>query len=1047
MSLTNRFRVIIHEQGNERYEFIEKDSFVIGRSVKAEIVINDDRLSRQHVQITLVNEAIWIEDLGSSNGSFIDGKKLPPRQKVAYHTGQRLELANTPGLHFNIEYQAAQHKTRTGIKLQEIMQAQEASQARIIEIPKEAQREKTRTNIQIQIPVQKVANGSEVANHSPKVQPTPRAAPIVEAPAPKVRKPLQIKDKLALLDAIGVMPENLEKIEQTGKEKLTDLKSKAESNLFEQIKNLVGSEAEEIRLAAIEEAKGIRRKAEDYALEVIQGAKQNAEMEMEETEKVISQKLDELRQTESAASDKLEIIKNTYQEIENEIDGLKESEVFYRQKLVTLQDTIKTEEARIKNETQKLESIRSEIVDAKKQFEVQEEELQLEERRIKAKLETELAEARLKTTQIFAEAERAQTQKNLLDPEIHFLKGEKVKLETELNEFQLQRRRLEDDLERVNKEHEFAKEELAQARKNHERVVQEIDSQRQGFLMFQKELDARDEELRQKFSKSHLLADEIIAKAQSEAQRVIDDAKLRSESITDDAHEELKRLSLQREKLKIEIERERISQADALKADADKLRIELQSEVDELKKKRNNLVNDIDEIKRTKLVDIEKMEKKAIDDYNRVLKDGKEEALILKNLAEKDAVKLKEQAKQYYDDSKKKTDDMLNQLVEEIQEKKKEALKIHQDRMQDYKRQLAQIEEKKKQVEAELSNIEKTREDRLAEATKAAQSMIEQSKLQAKELLSKIELDVQDQKKKQQALLAELKHKEMLEIKEMRSKEEEDILKKKADRAKAVATNIYALINTEMFKARNKLLSEEFINAFTKDIKEIVVDTMLDKSPTDSNKLQKILKSSINSKEKEEKYWKEMGMKAGFAVGGLVILLILWNVASPLVINAFKDNGQPTQSDKFLEQVKEARQKAVYTPETTPEFKASYVDNILYTTDFLTKKQDQAFHDKWVLELNDYFIYRLDVKDTSIIKFVSLEANLIKELTKLRENIDPQNPESKIQEMRVKEDEFKQKLGTIFADPIKVGKFYDFSTTFWNNFYNPRRPANSPKTN
>jgi hypothetical protein len=1057
MSLNNRFRVIIHEGENEREMFIESDSFVIGRSIKAEVVINDDRLSRQHVQVSIVEGEIFVEDLGSSNGTWIENKKLNPKTKISYKTGQRLKMGNVPEMFFNIEYQAKQHKTRTGVKLQEILNQQEES-SKIIQLNalKNEPVEKTVSNIVL--PQLKAAGAElsppisvpKVSKPQPQIVPAPKPTIVAKQIPPKT----SLQDKLAILDVIGVIPENIDKVEQSGKEKVALLKSQAENNLFEQIKRLVGSEAEEIRLASLEDAKSIRKKAEDYALEVIHNAKNNAKKEMQETEVLIAEKLHYFKGQEAEATNNLESIKVAYQEIESEIDALRHSEAHYREKLDMLKQSIEENQTKVVEEKNKLQLTQNEVIEAKKQFDQKIQDLSLEERRIKAQLETELAEAKLKTTQVFAEAERAQTQKNLLEPEIQYLKAEKSKLEAELHTISSERRRNEEDLKKISKEYELAREELAQARKHCDKINQEIEVSRQDFLKFQRELDARDEELKQKFAKSHLLADEIISKARSDADKLIEDSKLNAQSITDDAQEGLKRLTSQREKLIIEIEKEKIQQADKIRTEADQIKREIQIEIDDLKRKKHQLLNDTDELRRSKLQDIEKLEVKAQDEFNRLVKEGKEEAQILKQIAEKEASKLVDGAKNYSEDSKKKTDTMFSQLVNEIQEKKKEALRIHQDKVQEYKKQLTLIEEKKATIEQELSNIEKVREDRLADANRMAKEMldkaqkeslhlIEKSKQDAKEISQKAESEFNDLKKKQQNILAELKHKEMLEIKEIKAKEEQDIITKRNERAKAVSTNIYALLTTEMFKARNKMLSEEFIQAFTKDIKELVMDTLLDKSTSDSSKLQKILKSSINSKDKDKAFWKKFAIYGGSGIFALLLLIIFPQIITGpknALVRSFQDQGA-NNSDKFLEKVQEARERLVYNPETTPEFKESYVDNLLYTTDYLSKKQAQAFHDKWVLELNDFFIYRLDVKDTTLIKFVSYEAALLKELLKIKDQINPEDPNPKIDEMRAKEEEFREKLKFIFDDGGKVDKFYSYSEQFWNNFYNPRKPA------
>ncbi len=53
-----------------------KESAVIGRSKKCEIYIGDPFLSKQHARIFLKEGSFYIEDLQSTNGTYVNGKKL-----------------------------------------------------------------------------------------------------------------------------------------------------------------------------------------------------------------------------------------------------------------------------------------------------------------------------------------------------------------------------------------------------------------------------------------------------------------------------------------------------------------------------------------------------------------------------------------------------------------------------------------------------------------------------------------------------------------------------------------------------------------------------------------------------------------------------------------------------------------------------------------------------------------------------------------------------------------------------------------------------------
>src|SRR3970040_517474 len=55
---------------------LEKDEMYIGRDVSTDIVINDAEVSRRHARITRQADGFMLEDLGSTNGTFVEGQRL-----------------------------------------------------------------------------------------------------------------------------------------------------------------------------------------------------------------------------------------------------------------------------------------------------------------------------------------------------------------------------------------------------------------------------------------------------------------------------------------------------------------------------------------------------------------------------------------------------------------------------------------------------------------------------------------------------------------------------------------------------------------------------------------------------------------------------------------------------------------------------------------------------------------------------------------------------------------------------------------------------------
>ena len=62
-------------QGGE-YPLAENGELVIGRSSDLDMVLIEDMVSRKHAKITLAPGQITISDLGSTNGTFVNGEKV-----------------------------------------------------------------------------------------------------------------------------------------------------------------------------------------------------------------------------------------------------------------------------------------------------------------------------------------------------------------------------------------------------------------------------------------------------------------------------------------------------------------------------------------------------------------------------------------------------------------------------------------------------------------------------------------------------------------------------------------------------------------------------------------------------------------------------------------------------------------------------------------------------------------------------------------------------------------------------------------------------------
>ncbi len=78
----------------------------IGRSPSNDVVINDPEISRRHAQIVQEGSQFTVEDLGSTNGTFVNGQRCAGATPLQH--GDTIELGDTISLQFIHEAAVAQ---------------------------------------------------------------------------------------------------------------------------------------------------------------------------------------------------------------------------------------------------------------------------------------------------------------------------------------------------------------------------------------------------------------------------------------------------------------------------------------------------------------------------------------------------------------------------------------------------------------------------------------------------------------------------------------------------------------------------------------------------------------------------------------------------------------------------------------------------------------------------------------------------------------------------------------------------------------------------
>jgi ABC-type multidrug transport system ATPase subunit/pSer/pThr/pTyr-binding forkhead associated (FHA) protein len=75
---------------------LQSNVISIGRTPDNQIVVNHPQVSSKHAQIVMASGQLYLEDLGSANGTYVRGQRLPARQKVPVANGEKVFVGPMP---------------------------------------------------------------------------------------------------------------------------------------------------------------------------------------------------------------------------------------------------------------------------------------------------------------------------------------------------------------------------------------------------------------------------------------------------------------------------------------------------------------------------------------------------------------------------------------------------------------------------------------------------------------------------------------------------------------------------------------------------------------------------------------------------------------------------------------------------------------------------------------------------------------------------------------------------------------------------------------
>ena len=85
--------VVVRSDSQHGLDFVVEDSVVLGRSPEADIPISDPYASDFHLRMTSKDGRIVLNDLGSTNGTYVNGRRITTPTDLA--RGDAVQVGKT----------------------------------------------------------------------------------------------------------------------------------------------------------------------------------------------------------------------------------------------------------------------------------------------------------------------------------------------------------------------------------------------------------------------------------------------------------------------------------------------------------------------------------------------------------------------------------------------------------------------------------------------------------------------------------------------------------------------------------------------------------------------------------------------------------------------------------------------------------------------------------------------------------------------------------------------------------------------------------------
>lgn len=477
--------------------------------------------------------------------------------------------------------------------------------------------------------------------------------------------------------------------------------------------------------------------------------------------------------------------------------------------------------------------------------------------------------------------------------------------------------------------------------------------------------------------------------AQEQVDKIIGEARKIEAEITREANQRLKQAT-------VDAQERESSSHDRIRQAQDYFK-QKESEADAILNKARLESRDL--IKNTELELLEDLAKRKQKIKNFLTMKQENGLVSIKNMTDLHAAKLR------------RDEDKSHQKLEEI--KRKELKKIARIREEELSRQGEQKDSAMKELKAEKEKIQR----------------------QIQELKKQQETELADKKKTMLEHINSTKFNQQKMWEEELRKEKELFQKTKKDR---ILNATQAVMNVLVAETGSQGDKEQQIKDKIRSTLEMAIDGQ---NANAMKEVEQVLDFNPMKRKKVLPVIKKYTLRVGIPAAVAIILLADIGSVRTLLVNATKEGMKQrnSASEMYVNQQKnEWKEKHTFNPQTTAGYKATFVDNVLYTSDFEKVMDNEEFQNDWILKVHDFMVKDLELSEDVAINYISSEGTLIKELAVARKDLHPQFLDAGMKKLTDLEITHLGWLKEKIPDQAKMDKFSVFRKDYFDKFYNEK---------